>query len=178
MPPLGSNKPQTMNVAPPAPVFPWLNKQYTSEVGPAGMEGFAGLRKTAKTGNPIDVMPLFDSIVNARQRVVGQGRANVLENLGASGLRYGSTARDALVDYETQTTKDFTQTIADLVRSMGENAANRSTDASKFLAGMFGSSAMTLAPTQAIVAGGTSGTQAGIQSGLQTIALLAAMGAI
>lgn len=178
MPPLSSGKPQAMNVKPPAPVFPWLNQQYTNQIGGAGMAGINQLQNTAMTGNPVDISPLFEAMMGARQRGLAQGRNNILEGLGAAGLRYGSTARDALVDFEAQSMKDSNQTLADLLRQMGEAAQGRSLQASTLLGTMFGNSAMTLAPTQVAAAGGSSGTATGISQGLQTIALLAAMGVV
>lgn len=176
-----SANPKTTPVPPPTPVFPWLNQQYTGQIGTAGTQGIQSLQQTSKTGNPVDVSGAFESLVNANTRMKDQGRANILESLGSSGLRYGTTARDAITDYESQTTKDYTATLSDMIRQMTESAASRSTNASTILASMFGTSAMTLTPQATLTTGSQSPTGTGLKaagSGIETIGLLRSLGII
>lgn len=169
--------PKLTPIPPPAPVFQGLNTAYLGAIGQGGQQGISQLGQLSRTGNPVDVMPLFQSIIEASKRGRSEGRANIMENLPA----YGSSRRDALVDFESQSTKDLTQTLADLMRQMSEGASQRSLGASGLLAQMFGSSAMTLAPTAALTTGGQSPLGAGLQAGgqgLSQLALLRAFGII
>lgn len=167
--------PKLTPVPPPAPVFPELNQQYIGSLGKTGPGAINQLSQISQTGMPVDVMPYFNSIVAAQQRLKSQGQANVVEGLPA----YGSIRRDALVDYNTQSTKDFTSILSGLMQQMYESAANRSLSASGLLSQMFGGSAMTLAPTAALTTGGRSPLGAGLSSvgsGIEQIALLQAFG--
>jgi len=169
--------PKLTPVPPPAPVFPWLNQAYLSNLLPAGTQGLNTLQQTAATGNPVDVMPSYEAMRAASQRTRDESRANILENLPA----YGSTRATALTDFETQSSKDFTQVLADLFRQMNESAAGRSLSAANMLSQLYSGSAMTLAPTAALTTGGQSPLGAGLSSagsGLQQIAMLKAFGII
>ena len=163
---------------PPNPLFPWLNQSYQGSIGSAGPAGLRGLQSMAETGEPVAVGDTFSTMLQAQQRLLSQGRAGLREQFGAQGLLGSSNFRDAAVDFESQQAKDFSNILAQLVLTSGENAANRKLQASSVLGDMFSSAGTAFTPSSTLVTGSPSPVGAGLSSAgssLTTLALLRAM---
>jgi len=173
-----SSKPQMIDAPPPNPLFPWLNKSFATELGSAGPAGIKGLKSMAETGEPVSVGDTFSTMLAAQQRLLSQGRAGLREQFGSQGLSGSSDFRNAAVDFESQSSKDFANILAQLVMTSGENAANRKLSASGQLAELFGNAGSAFTPSKVLSTGQPSPTGAGIQSAgssLTTLALLRAL---
>jgi len=163
---------------PPNALFPWLNQSYQGSLGSAGPTGVRGLESMAMTGEPVSVGDTFSTMLEAQQRLLKQGRAGLREQFAGQGLMGSSSFRDAAVDFESQQAKDFSNILAQLVLTSGENAANRKLQASTVLGDMFSSAGTAFTPSSTLVTGTPSAAGAGLSSGgssLTTLALLRAM---
>lgn len=112
-------------VAPPKPVNPEIASLYNTLATGVGKDAFAGLSSMMKDGMPTDVGPAFEAMLAAKERFVGQGRENIAEMFGNSGLRYSSSLMNGLQDFETQTNKDSMQILADYTFRAQESARAR-----------------------------------------------------
>lgn len=160
----------------PRPIFKDVNQQYLNLVGgPGGMGATSAgtLQDMIKTGMPTDVGPAFEALVNAKQRFVGQGRENIAEMFGASGLRYSTPLMSSLVDYESQVSADFMSILAEYTRQAQEAARQRQLMASQFGWEAFSAPALALTkPKQSTLGAGLSG---GLNA-LQQVMLLKSLG--
>lgn len=109
----------------PRALFPGLTQQYTDIISELGPQAFDILGEFAKTGMPTDFGPAFEAIVGARDRFTRQGRENIAEMFGASGLRFSSPLMNALVDFESQTAADYGSILAQMSFGAQESARQR-----------------------------------------------------
>jgi len=102
--------------------------------GTGGIPGLQGLQETAQTGlpssfaetgEPVNVIPAWQSMVDAQERNLGKGAANLREQFGFSGNLKGSPFGQAMVDYETQARKDQNATLGELNVAALESAMGR-----------------------------------------------------
>lgn len=174
-----SSKAQNIPTTAPNPLFPIANAQYGQSIGGAGATGLNSLTSMAQTGEPSDVGGVFNTLIQAQQRMMGQGRANLREQFGGMGLIGSTNFRDAAVDLESQTNKDFANILAQLALQSSESAAQRRMAAGSQLAELFGNTAMAYTPSSTTVGGTPSPVGAGFGSvgnSLTTLALLQAAG--
>lgn len=173
-----SAQPKNVPVPPPNALFPWLNSSFTNSMGSAGPQGIQTLQGFAKDGGGMTpVGDVFQTMVQAQQRMQSQGRGNILEAMGSSGNRYGSGTPQGLADYESQSTKDFSSQLAQLVFQSSESAKGRQFSAASSLADMFGNAGMAFTPSSNMVTGTPSALGSGLSSvgsSINTFALLKA----
>jgi hypothetical protein len=106
-----------------------------------------------------------------------------MEKYGAQGLRFSTPMANAAVDYETQSTKDLGQLLAQLAYSSNESAMGRYMSAIGQGSSMFQGLGTSFTPSVALYSksGEQSGTGAAVGAvgnALQTISLLSMMGLI
>lgn len=176
----GFTSPSTKLVGLPSPgkAFPGIAEAFQSMMSGLGGQTGATLGEAMKTGLPTDVGPAFEALVAARQRGNAQGRNNIIEAMGESGLRYGSSMQNALVDYELQSQKDLSQILADFTRQSSEGAADRRLQSSMFSGAMFKEAGTTTYPTAALATGPSPLSQGAdaMQSGLMMMLALGLIG--
>jgi hypothetical protein len=114
-------------------VWPGVSQNYIETIaGGAGKWGARGLQEMAQTGMPTDVGEMFESLVASQRRFAEQGRGDILEQFGASGLRYSEPLMQSLVDYESQLSANYGNILANYVFQAQEAARNRQLQASQF----------------------------------------------
>lgn len=173
--------PKLKDSPPPNPLFPWLNQSYGSQLQTAGPQGINTLQQFAQDGKPSNFGDVFSTLVDSQQRMLGQGRAGLREQFGASGTRYSTGFANAAVDYEAQSGKDFANILAQLALSTSESSAQRQLSAASQLSGMFGEAATSYTPSKYLQTGGTSTVGSAFSQGgkvLSTLGLLQSMGII
>src|SRR5262245_14174848 len=156
----------------PAPLFPGTQESYVKALTEAGVapSSFQTIAEGAKTGMPTDVGPAFEAMKAASQRGIAEGRANLIEQFGVGGLRYGSDIMKAGVDFESQVQKDFASILAGYTQQAQEAAANRRLQSAALGQGAVGELATAFRPTA--VVGGQSGLSQGLQAGGQSLMLM------
>lgn len=173
-----SNRIRRIPAAPPMALFPQLQALYTSLVGGSGGLGATSmgtLREMSATGMPVDVGPAFEALVASKKRFTDEGRENIAEMFGASGLRHSSPLATGLVDYESQVSADFMQILSEYTRQSQEAARQRQLAASGMGMEALSAPALGFAPSEHILAGGTSVGGSALQTlggGLSLMALL------
>src|SRR5262245_61122470 len=165
--------PKTTKIPAPAPLFPGTQESYVKALTDAGVapSSFQTIAEGAKTGMPTDVGPAFEAMKAASQRGIAEGRANLIEQFGVGGLRYGSDIMKAGVDFEAQTQKDFASILAGYTQQAQEAAANRRLQSAALGQGAVGELATAFRPTA--VVGGQSGLSHGLQAGGQSLMMMA-----
>ena len=146
---LGQNKVGFTDAPPPKALFPGLQQQYLQQVGGEGGFGAQSidtLQEMSRTGMPVDIGPLFESLVSARERFTDIGRENILGQFGAAGLRFSQPLLTELTSFEGQTAKDYGQILAELSRASAESARGRQMQASGMGLEAFGGPALTTYP--------------------------------
>lgn len=120
-----------------APLNPMLQQlmQFlsTGSGGGAGSSQLMGLASNpmasfgtmGTTGNPTDVMPEWQSMINAQQTNIGQNQANLKEQFGSMGNLSSSSAANAMALYNTQTTADQNSLLGQLTSQSTESAQGR-----------------------------------------------------
>jgi len=164
--------PKVTKIPAPAPLFPGTQESYVKALTEAGVapSSFQTIAEGAKTGMPTDVGPAFEAMKAASQRGIAEGRANLIEQFGVGGLRYGSDILKAGVDFEAQTQKDFASILAGYTQQAQEAAANRRLQSAALGQGAVGELATAFRPTA--VVGGQSGLSQGLQAGGQSLMLM------
>lgn len=166
----------------PKPINPQLNSLYQSIVGGKtglGSTAAGSLQQMASTGLPTDVLSNFAALVSAGERQRSQGQANILEQFGSRGLRFGTTTANALVDYNTQSNKDLLSILSNYIMQTQESAANRQLQASEFTFADFSQSANSLFQEYVPKVGSQSVAGAGLSSmgnWLTMLSLMKSMG--
>lgn len=131
----------------PKPINADLNSLYKSLVGgPSGLGATSAgtIQSMAATGMPTDVTANFSALVDANRRMRSESQANITEQFGAKGLRFGSTLGTALTDFNTQSDKDLLATLSNYLFQTQENAANRQLQAATIGFGDFSQNANAL----------------------------------
>lgn len=160
--------PSATPIPPPRPVNSALSGQFTKLFGGdkgAGATGVGALTDIAsgKSGMT-DINQIFDSAFAARSRELSEGTGNILEQFGASGMRFSPDAMRSLADYRLQADKNLNAQLSDtLLKSQMFNTQAR-LQAGGTLEETFGNAAMTYAPS-AVVSGGASGPSSASQVG-------------
>jgi hypothetical protein len=114
------------NKATTSAVFPQMQGQYLQQLGGGlGPTSMNTMQQMAQTGMPTDVGPMFESLLKSRQRFDEQGRSNILEQFGASGLRYSTPLMNSLVDYESQLNANYGNILANYIFNAQESARGR-----------------------------------------------------
>ena len=155
---MGYNK---IPAAPPNALFPEMQKQYISSLEALSPIMQNTMGEMAATGSPTDVGPAFESLKAAMGRQVGEGRANVAEQFASSGLANSSSMMTGLVDYESQTNKDFMSILSQYTMQAQEAAAGRRLQAGSILSGMYSTPAMAFSPSEYIAPVNASSAGAG-----------------
>lgn len=86
-------------------------------------------------GYPTQVTPAWTSMVDAMQRNIQRGAANLEEQFGVSGNRFSTSFGTAATDYQTQTQKDQNSLLAQMTLSSDEAAKQRMLSAATSLGG-------------------------------------------
>jgi hypothetical protein len=167
---IGGNKLQ--KIPPPAPLYPGLNSSFISMLSQFGGGALAGLGNAASGGNNSQFTEAFQTLVKAQQPMIAQGRSNILEQFGSSGLRYSSPLMNTLSTYETNTQNSFLNTLANYQLQ----STQQQTQAQEFLASMFGQTASTLYPTVQNTSGGPGAALGSAGNSLGMFALLSQLG--
>jgi len=164
--------PKVTKIPAPAPLFPGTQESYVKALTEAGVApaAFETIAEGARTGMPTDVGPAFEAMKTASQRGIAEGRANLIEQFGVGGLRYGSDIMKAGVDFESQVQKDFASILAGYTQQAQEAAANRRLQSAALGQGAVGELATAFRPTA--VVGGQSGLSQGLQAGGQSLMLM------
>lgn len=154
-----SGRTKMTKVPPPNPVFPGANKEYLDSLKSSGVTGtsFNTLNEAARTGLPSDVGPMFENLKASSERGIDEGRANLIEKYGVSGLRQSSSLYGAATDYEAQTQKDFASILSQYIFQASEAANNRRLQAATIGQGASGEAGLALTPSVAISQGSTAG---------------------
>lgn len=90
----------------------------------------------ARNGIPVDSVPAWQSMMEAQERQIGRGRADLAESFNVSGNRFSNAFGTAATDYETQARRDQNSTLAQMLLSSQNAAADRTLAGSTALAGM------------------------------------------
>lgn len=98
--------------------------------GPAGSDQLLGM---AKTGDPTNVTPAWQAMVDAQQRNIGQNAANLKEQFAFGGNLKSSPFGNAMTDYYTQTGKDQNALLGQMTQQASEAAAGRKLSAADTL---------------------------------------------
>ncbi len=154
--------------------YPDLNKQMQKSVSAGGQQSFDILSQMAQTGMPTNVGPAWEALKDAGARQTAEGRANVIEQYGASGARMGSAMITGVNDYETQTNKDFLSILANYTMNAQESAKGRQMAASGQLWQSFMGAGSQLAPSEYVMPTG-SALGAGLSAaggGMENIAMM------
>jgi hypothetical protein len=117
----------------PQAVFPQMQQQYLQNIGGStglGQVSANTMKEMARTGMPTDVGPMFDALVASQKRQTDQGRSNILEQFGASGMRYSTPVMNSLVDYESQVNANYGSILSSYVFQAMEAARGRQMQAS------------------------------------------------
>lgn len=162
-------KPKQVPVSAPAPLFPGVQDSYVTALQQSGVPAasFGAISEAARTGLPTDVGPAFEAMKVSQQRLLDEGRSNVIEKYGPAG--YGSTGSARAVDFETQATKDFSSILADFTRQASEAAANRRLQAASIGQAAAGELAGAFRPTSVIASGSPSVAGSAISSGASSL---------
>jgi hypothetical protein len=204
----GGGKPSVswLQMPAPSPLYPGANEwlQYWTAQGggqafqslintatgtPSGVGG-ATLTSMATTGEPTNVGPAWQALVNAGAQTRQQGRENILEQFGAQGLNAASgPTGQALSNYESQSNTSLLNILADYTMKASEAAAGRKLTAATTLTSEQESASNTLAQIfqalgsttyqqwQPILYGGTNKAQAGAGAASSSIgAILSLIG--
>jgi hypothetical protein len=91
------------------------------------------LQQEGTTGNPIDQTPAWQAMVNSMQQQIGQGAADVKEQMAFSGNLPGSAGALAMSNYDTQSQLGLTSQLLGAQTTALENAQNRSLTADQSL---------------------------------------------
>lgn len=107
--------------------------QFFTTGQPGTMPGASTLGDMSKTGMPIDVMPEWQAMIDAQQRNIGQGSANLREQFASLGNLKSSPFGGAMSDYYSQTAKDQNALLGQLEAGSLESARGRQMDSSSLL---------------------------------------------
>ncbi len=151
---------------PPNPLFPGIQSSYTQQLQQSGIgpASFGTLTQAATTGLPTDVGPAFEALKASMQHTQDEGAANLKEQFGAQGLTTaGSDLQLAASDYETNSTTQMNNTLAQYQLQSSEAAANRQVAAAGAGAGLEGELATAFTPA------GVVSNQPGILGGAMSL---------
>jgi hypothetical protein len=117
-----------------------LQNQLLSFLGGHGsnIPGSSQLTSMANTGNPISALPEWQKMVEAQQRGIGQGAANLKEQFAFMGDLASSPMGSAMGDYYAQTAKDQNALLGQMDTQSMEAAMQRMLSADTSIAGMAG----------------------------------------
>jgi hypothetical protein len=160
------------------PVFPGLTNQALPILSQLGTSSSGALSSAITNPGALPdvsgtVNPAFQALYNANKQFVQQGRANLAEKFGSTGLSVSSPYAVASSNYETQSNADFMNILANYTLQAQEYAANRQLTAATTAFQDFLSPALTLQGPKGSVAGAALGSAS---SGLETLALIRALG--
>lgn len=106
------------------------------QTGQAGsMPGFGTLQQMSESGLPVDVLPAWQAMVQAQQRNIGQGAANLREQFAFAGNLAGSPFGTAEADYQNQAILQQNALLQQGQQQALEAARGRQFGASQFLGG-------------------------------------------
>lgn len=155
---MGYNK---IPAAAPTSLFPQAQADFVKQLGGLSAPTSATMNEMITTGAPTDVGPAFQALQAAMKQQTDIGRANILEQFGASGNRYGSDTMQGLASYEEQSGKDFMSILADYTMKAQEAAAGRRLNASEFVSSEMSTLATSFAPSEYIAPVNASSAGAG-----------------
>lgn len=180
-----SSQPKLMNLPPPKALFPEQQGQYLNQMFQAGGAGPQSLNVLNwflnNQGGMTDYSNLFNTTVASGQRLQDIGRANLMEKYGVRGMRFSKPMADAAMQYETESTTQLANILAQLAFQTNESAANRSINVAQSILPFMREPAMAFYPGATVTSGGQSGwgnVASSVGGSLQTLALLAQMGMI
>jgi hypothetical protein len=128
--------------------FPQVQQQYLQALTGAGglgkysMQAMADLTKTGGTNTSIGA--LMEALTAKQEQDRSKGTANILEQMGASGNRYGTAAVTGLGDFEAQLGENYGNILAQYVFNATESGLNRQLQASQIGVNAFSAPALTL----------------------------------
>lgn len=114
----------------PTAVFPDMQRDFKSGMKGVGKQSMSTMEEMARTGMPTDVGPMFQALLQQREKSSQQGRASIAEKFGSMGLRYSTPLMDSLVDYENQLQADYGSILSNYVFQAMEAARGRQMQAS------------------------------------------------
>lgn len=126
----GSTTPGSLT-APLNNVDQMLQQFYSTGTG--GPTGTGTLQSEATTGNPTDVGPAWQAMVDAQQRNIQQQGANLREQFAFGGDLKSSPFGQAATDFYSQTAKDQNALLAGMQQQASEAAAGRQATAAQEL---------------------------------------------
>lgn len=146
---LGGGSAKLQKLPPPAPLNPEMLALFKQYAGGLAKPSFGTMTEMAKTGMPTDVGPAWEALMSAGERMRGEGRGNILEQFGSTGMRYSQPLMNSLVDYESQQSKDLLSILANWSMQASESARGRQLTAAGMGTQMFSESAQAYYPTAA-----------------------------
>ena len=126
----GSTAPGSLT-APLNSVDQMLQQFYSTGTG--GPTGTGTLASEAATGNPTDVGPAWQAMVDAQQRNIAQQGANLREQFAFGGDLKSSPFGQAATDFYSQTAKDQNALLGQMQQQASEAAAGRQATAAQEL---------------------------------------------
>lgn len=117
--------------APANPVLQQLMDFFTK--GGSGGPGSGTLIEMSKTGLPTDVMPVWESMIEAQKRNIEQGAAQLRGQSATSGGLQGSPFAQALADYYNQSTLSQNALLGQMTLQSQEAAKGRQLSSSEIL---------------------------------------------
>lgn len=123
----GATQPGQLN-APTNPVLQQLIKAFGGQQ--SNIPGMNALQQIANQG--IDATPEWQKMIAAQQQNIGQGRANLMEQMGYMGNLAGSPGATGLANYDEQTVATQNAQLAQLQQ---ENILQGQIPAAQYLAG-------------------------------------------
>jgi hypothetical protein len=112
--------------------------------GHSNIPGASSLSSMAQTGNPISALPEWQKMIDAQQRQIGQGAANLKEQFAFMGDLASSPMATGMSDYFSQTAKDQNALLGQLDTQAMEAAMQRELAASQDITGMAGAESQFL----------------------------------
>ena len=95
------------------------------KTGTGGPAGTGTMQSMAQTGNPTDVGPAWQAMIDAQQRNIAQQGANLREQFAFGGDLKSSPFGQAATDFYSQTAKDQNAMLAQMQQQASEAAAGR-----------------------------------------------------
>lgn len=99
-----------------------------------GLTGTLG--QMAQTGQPTNVLPEWQSMIDAQQTNIAQNQANLKEQFASMGNLSSSPAANAMALYNAQTSADQNSLLGQLNAQSLENAQGRALQAGEFGSGL------------------------------------------